>query len=160
MITILGVGNILYGDEGFGVWFVKEYEDFFNKAYKNKVKVVDGGTMLLPLISYIEGSKYLYIIDAVSSYKHKPGDILFFGLDDLTSAYKSRVKTTAHSGGVQEILSTAELMNAMPENVELIGVVPADISTQMKLSDTMMAMLQRVKEILVEKIDIILGNEK
>ncbi len=160
-IKILGVGNILFGDEGFGVWFVKKYEDFFNEKYGDYVTLIDAGTTTIPVITETGEVTHLFIIDAVKvdNREFKPGDVLLYEKEAIFSGKKSRIKVTAHSGGVQEILATMELMETLPEYVKLIGFVPADISTSMNMTEDGHKAMEKVRDALVEEIDAILEKE-
>lgn len=151
---------MLFGDEGFGPWFAKEYEAEFKEKYGDRVVVIDAGTTTIPVMNEIEGAHHLFIVDAVkvNSLELVPGDILLYDKERLFNAGKSRVKINAHSGGIQEIIGTMELMGKVPEFIELIGVVPQDISTVIGLSEKLQLALPKVKDILVEKINAILSK--
>ncbi len=154
MIRVLGVGNILFKDEGFGVRFVEKYQEELEKQFENRVEVVEGGTQTLPLLHLIEYSKHLFIIDAVNRFKddQKPGDILFFTREDIMNQVESRIKITSHSGGIHELLAAAEFESTIPENILLIGVIPWDFSGGMEMTGDMEKMMPVVKDLLVEKI--------
>jgi hydrogenase maturation protease len=160
MIRVLGVGNILFKDEGFGVRFAERYQEELEKQFENRVEVVEGGTQTLPLLQLIEYSKHLFIIDAVNRFKddQKPGDILYFTHEDIMNQVESRIKITTHSGGIHELLSAAELESTVPENILLIGVIPWDFSGGMEMTGDMEKMMPVVRDILVEKIKEVLPN--
>jgi hydrogenase maturation protease len=160
MIKIIGVGNLLFGDEGFGVWFVQKYEKEFKEKYGDRIDFVDAGTTTLPVVNEIGKVNHLFIIDAVNPNKKKytPGQIIEFDKDAVFKGTKSKIKVTAHSGGVQEILATMELMGILPEHVELIAVVPQSIDTGMDLTPVVKERLSSVKDILIKKIDSIINN--
>lgn len=155
MIIIMGVGNLLFGDEGFGPHFIKKYQDEIESAYDGKVTLLDAGTTTIPVLEMLEGASHLYIIDAVNVTRDdlKPGDVLMFEKDQLFKKEKSRVKVTAHSGGVQEMVATMELMGTMPPVAQLIGVVPQDISTGMLLSATLAEAMPKVKDVVIGLIE-------
>ena len=64
-ITVLGIGNLLMTDEGVGVHAIKALEAGYD--FPEDVRLLDGGTMGLDLLYYIEGTRRLLIIDAVNS---------------------------------------------------------------------------------------------
>lgn len=61
-VVVLGIGNILWADEGFGVRAVEA----FNEAWKcpEDVLVLDGGTLGFYLSEYIENCSKIIIFDA------------------------------------------------------------------------------------------------
>ncbi len=160
MIKIIGVGNLLFGDEGFGVWFVQKYEKEFKEKYGNKIDLIDAGTTTLPVVNEIGKVNHLFIIDAINPNKKEylPGQIIEFEKDAVFKGTKSKIKVTAHSGGVQEILATMELMNNLPEHIELIAVVPQSIDTGMTLTPVINEKLPVVKDIMMKKIDAIINT--
>lgn len=61
-VTILGLGNLLWADEGFGV---RAAEKLFEQYADNeKVDVVDGGTQGLALLPWLQQTEKLLIMDA------------------------------------------------------------------------------------------------
>ncbi len=158
MIRVLGVGNILFKDEGFGVNFVNRYQKELEEQFGNNVEVVEGGTQTLPLLHLIEYSKHLFIIDAVYTFKddQKPGDILYFTKEDIMGQVESRIKITSHSGGIHELLAAAEFESTIPENILLIGVIPWDYTGGLEMTPDMEKMMPVVRDILVEKIKEVL----
>lgn len=62
-ILVLGIGNILWADEGFGVRAVEE----FHRRYvvSDNVTILDGGTQGLYLVSYLEEADRLIVFDAI-----------------------------------------------------------------------------------------------
>jgi hydrogenase maturation protease len=161
MIKIIGVGNLLFGDEGFGVRFVQKYEKELKEKYGDRIDFIDAGTTTLPVVNEIGSVNHLFIIDAINPNKKEyiPGQIIEFERDAIFKGTKSKIKVTAHSGGVQEILATMELMNNLPEHIELIAVVPQSIDIGMSLTPLINDQLSAVKEIMIKKIDTILNKE-
>jgi hydrogenase maturation protease len=154
MIKILGVGNILYGDEGFGSHFSIKYKQELESLYKNQVEVIDGGVHSIPLIPLIEGAKYLIIVDALKPNPDTtPGQIFVFDKEDLLIPYTSRVLMTSHDGGVWELLEVATLMDKLPEHINLVAIVPQDLSTRLGLSPLLQQKLEVVKQKVVELIE-------
>jgi hydrogenase maturation protease len=160
MIKIIGVGNLLFGDEGFGVRFVQKYGKEFKEKYGKRIDLIDAGTTTIPVVNEIGRVNHLFIIDAVNPDKkeYTPGQIIEFEKDEIFKGTKSKIKVTAHSGGVQEILATMELMGNLPGHIELIAVVPKSIDIGMSLTPVIEDKLPEVKEIMIKKIDTLVNN--
>ncbi len=154
MVKVLGVGNILMKDEGFGVRFVERYKEEIESLFSDKVEVVDGGTQTLPLLHYIENASHLFIIDVVKKSRddQDPGDIVFFTKDEIMSSLKSRIKITSHSGGIHELLATAEFESTIPDEIELIGIIPEDMSKGLEISETLKNKMQALRDVLIGKL--------
>jgi hydrogenase maturation protease len=122
-ITILGVGNILWADEGFGVRAVEALNARY--AFPEHVTLVDGGTQGLALLPLIEDSDVLVILDAVD-YGLEPGAV--FQADDAdVPRYLSAKKMSLHQTSMMDILGLAQISEKLPQHIRLIGVQPLDL---------------------------------
>ncbi|WP_132078216.1 HyaD/HybD family hydrogenase maturation endopeptidase [Sinorhizobium americanum] len=122
-ILVLGIGNILWADEGFGVRAVEA----FHKAYEvpANVTVLDGGTQGLYLVQFINEHDRLIVFDAID-YGLVPGTMKVVE-DDEVPKFTGAKKVSLHQTGFQEVLSAADLMGQYPERLTLIGCQPRDL---------------------------------
>ncbi len=122
-VLILGIGNILWADEGFGVRAVEE----INRQYEfdNNVKLMDGGTQGIYLIQHVQECDLLIVFDAVD-YGLKPGTMKLIHDEDVPK-FMGAKKMSLHQTGFQEVLSTAELTGQIPKHIFLIGVQPVQL---------------------------------
>jgi len=117
---ILGIGNILWADEGFGIRAVEALHARY--AFPDNVRVMDGGTQGIFLLPWVRNARQLLILDAVD-YGLPPATLkLIRGAD--VPRFMGAKKMSMHQTGFQEVLSTAELTDDLPENLVLIGVQP------------------------------------
>jgi hydrogenase maturation protease len=79
-ITVLGIGNLLWADEGFGVRCVEALQQRYEFA--DNVALIDGGTQGLYLIQHVQQADYLLIFDAVD-YNLAPGELKFIADDEV-----------------------------------------------------------------------------
>ncbi|GAB6051464.1 HyaD/HybD family hydrogenase maturation endopeptidase [Magnetospira thiophila] len=120
-ILVLGIGNILWADEGFGVRVVEELHRRY--AFPENVQLMDGGTQGLYLVQHVQDCDQLLVIDAVD-YGRRPGDIVIARGDEVPK-FTGAKKMSLHQTGFQEVLSAADLMGDSPEAQTLIGVQAA-----------------------------------
>ncbi|POH33552.1 MULTISPECIES: HyaD/HybD family hydrogenase maturation endopeptidase [Sinorhizobium] len=122
-ILVLGIGNILWADEGFGVRAVEA----FHRAYEvpANVTVLDGGTQGLYLVQFVNEHDRLIVFDAID-YGLAPGTMKVVE-DDEVPKFTSAKKMSLHQTGFQEVLSAADLMGQYPERLTLIGCQPLDL---------------------------------
>lgn len=122
-ILILGIGNILWADEGFGVRAVEE----FHRRYQcpANVTLLDGGTQGLYLVHFVQDADKLIVFDAID-YGLEPGSLLLVR-DDEVPKFTGIKKMSLHQTGFQEVLSAAELLGHAPAEQLLIGVQPQDL---------------------------------
>lgn len=122
-ILVLGIGNILWADEGFGVRAVEA----FHKAYEvpDNVTILDGGTQGLYLVQFVNDHDRLVVFDAID-YGLTPGTMKLVE-DDEVPKFTGAKKMSLHQTGFQEVLSAADLMGHYPERLALIGCQPLDL---------------------------------
>ncbi len=122
-IVVLGVGNILLKDEGVGVRVVEQLIERYD--FPENVKVIDGGTQGLWLMSTIQESDHLIVVDAVLG-DGAPGTIYRLERDDLPKGL--RAKQSAHDSDLIEALNLCGLLGKGPKSVVVVGIQPKDIS--------------------------------
>jgi hydrogenase maturation protease len=119
-IGVVGLGNVLMGDDAFGPWVVEtllaEYD------FPADVAVEDLGTPGLDLMPYVTDLEALILVDTVRS-NATPGTLRLYRRDDLLR-HAPRSRLSPHDPGVKEALLTAEFAGRGPREVLLIGAVP------------------------------------
>lgn len=128
---ILGIGNILLGDEGIGVRIAQQLEE--NPAITAKFDVVDGGTCGMELLDLMANRQHIIVIDAVLANK-APGEIITL-YDEQVPTFFSR-KISPHQLGLCDVLSALKLTDEFPSHLCLIGIQPETLEPQMALSQT------------------------
>ena len=145
---ILGVGNLLLGDEGFGVHVINRLQERYR--FPANVELLDGGTAGIMLSPFIEDKDILFVIDVVS-LDAEPGSIHLFGHEDVCSG-NIQTRMSPHQVGLLEILDLCRLREKAPQQIEMITVVPADLSTRIGLSKPLAAAVDTVIALLFRKL--------
>ncbi|MDK9698452.1 MAG: HyaD/HybD family hydrogenase maturation endopeptidase [Siculibacillus sp.] len=122
-VLVLGIGNILWADEGFGVRAVEEFHRRFRVP--ENVTILDGGTQGLYLVNFLQEHDRLLVFDAID-YGLEPGTMKIVR-DDEVPKFTGAKKMSLHQTGFQEVLSAADLLAAYPETLALIGCQPLDL---------------------------------
>ncbi|WP_326542901.1 HyaD/HybD family hydrogenase maturation endopeptidase [Pseudorhodoferax sp.] len=122
-IVVLGIGNLLWADEGFGVRCAEALAAGWHFA--PGVQVVDGGTQGLYLLPQVQAATHLLIFDAVD-YGLPPGTLKLVEDDEVPRFLGAR-KMSLHQTGFQEVLSLARLTGHWPAHVLLVGCQPAEL---------------------------------
>ena len=117
---ILGIGNILWADEGFGIRTVETLHAQYEMP--EGVRIMDGGTQGIFLLPLIRNAQRLLIFDAVDF--GDPSATLRLIVGDDVPRFMGAKKMSMHQAGFQEVLSTAELAGELPEELALVGVQP------------------------------------
>ena len=120
---VLGIGNVLWADEGFGVRCVEMMAR--SLSYGPEVKILDGGTQGLYLLPFLEEADIMVVFDAVD-YGLEPGTMKLVEGDDVPR-FMGAKKMSLHQTGFQDVIATAQLMGYCPEEILLIGVQPVEL---------------------------------
>ncbi len=120
---VLGIGNILWADEGFGVRAVEAFDRRF--AAPVGVTVLDGGTQGLYLVQHVTETDALLVFDAID-YGLEPGTLKLIEGDEVPK-FTGAKKMSLHQTGFQEVLSAADLLGKYPARIALIGCQPLDL---------------------------------
>ncbi len=122
-VLILGIGNLLWADEGFGVRAV----EYMNRHYHfdNDVLLLDGGTQGIYLVQEVREANILVVFDAVD-YGLPPGTLKLVEGDQVPKFLGCK-KVSLHQTGFQEVLALAEMMGDYPQHLLLVGVQPEEL---------------------------------
>lgn len=117
---VLGIGNVLYADEGFGVRAVEA----LNARYRfpRDVRLIDGGTQGIFLLPWVRSTQRLLIFDAID-FGLAPGELRLIRDDDVP-CFMGAKKVSMHQAGFQEVLASAALSEDYPTHLALVGVQP------------------------------------
>lgn len=124
-VLVLGIGNILWADEGFGVRAVEALHQAYE--FPAEVKLMDGGTQGLYLLPLVQDADILVIFDAID-YGLPAGTLKLVDDHDVPS-YLGVKKMSLHQTGFQEVLALSAITGRYPTKVLLIGVQPLDLDT-------------------------------
>ena len=122
-ILVLGIGNILWADEGFGVRCVEALNAGWQ--FPPQVTLMDGGTQGLYLLPYVQAARRLIVFDAID-YGLEPGTLKRVEGDQVPR-FMGAKKMSLHQTGFQEVIAAADLTGQLPEEMLLIGVQPEEL---------------------------------
>jgi len=122
-VLVLGIGNLLWADEGFGVRAAEE----FYRRFENEpnIQVMDGGTQGIYLVQHIRETDILVVFDAVD-YQLTPGTMKLVEGDEVPN-FMGVKKISLHQTGFQEVLAMAQMMGDYPAHLLLVGVQPVEL---------------------------------
>jgi len=122
-VLLLGIGNLLWADEGFGVRVVEHLQKHYRFA--NNVTVMDGGTQGVYLVEHVQATDVLIVFDAVD-YGLPPGTLKRVENEDVPNFLGAK-KMSLHQTGFQEVLAMAQMLGDYPKHLLLIGVQPEEL---------------------------------
>jgi hydrogenase maturation protease len=127
--VVLGVGNVLLGDDGVGVHVARVLEA--EGGLPEGTRVLDGGTLGLDLLPMLDGARSVVIIDALDSGA-PPGTVTVLHGDEVGAVLAGAL--SAHQVGVADLLAAARLTGRLPAHLALVGVQPAAIEVRLDLT--------------------------
>jgi hydrogenase maturation protease len=120
---VLGVGNLLWADEGFGVRCIESFANRFE--IPDTLTVADGGTQGLYLVDLLRAHDPVVIFDAVD-FGDAPGTLRVVE-DDAIPSFVAGGKISLHQAGLQDVIACAKLVGGCAQNMLLIGVQPVEL---------------------------------
>ena len=128
-LLILGLGNLLCGDDGLGVTAVERLLGAYEAP--DGVLILDGGTLGLSLLPYLEDARRAILVDAVRD-DAAPGSFVRLTGEDVAPAVAARL--SVHQIGVVDLLDGARWLGRSPETLVLLGLVPESIELSLERS--------------------------
>ena len=154
-IMILGVGCILFSDEGFGVRVIETIQERYK--FPDNVLVVDGGVLGVNLLGVISKPDHLIVVDAIRN-QGKPGDLYRLAGEQIPE--RIRAKNSLHQVDFLEALTLCQALDKVPETV-IVGIEPEDIDTlSTELTPTTQSKVDAVIEMVLGEIERLGGSYK
>lgn len=146
-VTVLGIGNILLQDEGFGVRVVEELHRRY--SFPDNVQVLDGGTLGMELLRFVDGTSKLLVIDAIGGGQ-APGTFYRFAGDEVNMYFQEKV--SMHELGIKDVLITLELLDKRVNEVVIIGVEPQTLELGLELTATVAGMVDETVAAVIDQL--------
>ena len=146
-VLVLGLGNVLLGDDGLGAAAVARIE----REYRAPpgVQLEDGGTLGLSLLGLIAESDHVVLVDAVRA-DSPPGTLIRLDGADVSDAVRDRL--SPHQIGVADLLEAARLIDSYPATVTLLGLVPDSIDLSVARSSAVDDKLDELVAAIVREV--------
>jgi hydrogenase maturation protease len=138
-VLVLGIGNVLLGDEGAGVHVVRALGRLIDRGdveVPPGTRLLDGGTVGLGLLPMVWDSRAVLLVDAMDGGR-APGSIEAIRGDALREV--SAAGLPARGFGVSDLLSAAWLAGALPAAVALVGIQSGEVAIGLELTPAVQA---------------------
>ena len=144
--VVLGVGNILLSDEGFGVRVAEALSQRFR--FPDAVEVLDGGTLGIELMRFLDGAERLILIDAI--HGSEPGSFRIIQGDDVRLYFQEKV--SLHEMGIQEVLASLVVMEKPIAEIVVIGVVPQSLEISLDLTPLVASRIDEATDSVIRQL--------
>ena len=142
-IKVIGVGNILHGDDGLGVHAINLLRQ---EGLPAEVILEDGGVAGIDLLYMLEDMEYAFIIDCLDAGE-EPGAMFRVPWEEIADSAREDRLISMHQIDLWAVLSLAERRNKMPK-VIIYGIQPENMDFGQGLSPT----VEKAASSLVKKI--------
>lgn len=147
-IAIIGIGNLLIKDEGVGVHAIHALRERY--AFPPSVDIIDGGTKGLDLLPFIEGCKYLMLVDAVN-FSKEPGFIKVIEGNNVKGYLD--LKFSVHQIGIPDMIFAVAFKGIIPEDMCLVGIQPKNAEeVDPTLSDVLQGRFEDFLSVIIERL--------
>ena len=113
-----------------------------NFTVSESLKIMDGGTLGLDLVTHLTDVDKLIIIDAVD-VDLSPGTVVRIDGEDIDAVFEN--KLSPHQMGLKDILFAADLIDCKPPEIVLFGIQYESIDLEQKLSDAVKNNLEKLQ---------------
>ncbi len=146
-IAVLGVGNILLGDEGVGVRVVERLERDYR--FPPGVSLIDGGTSGMEMLEDLEGLDKLVMVDAVRAGLAPATPLKLVG-DQVPVFFKT--KLSPHQIGLSDVLATLALTGNAPGEAVIVGIEPVSLELSLALTPEVEAKLPELVDMVLDEL--------
>lgn len=144
--AILGIGNVLQRDDGIGIKILSYIDAHYR--FPENVELVDGGTCGATLNTAIVDKTWLIIIDALN-IPGNPGEIRILAGESFIHR-PAQTKMSPHQVGFLDLIQLMRLEGTGPEDLELVGIIPGDLTNGADISPAVNATIEPVIEKVLE----------
>jgi hydrogenase maturation protease len=123
-VLMLGLGNVLLGDDGVGIRLVERLR---TEPAIGAVNCVDGGTLSFSLLGLVETADAMLVADA-ADLGEAPGTVRVFEDDAMDRFLTSSRRRSVHEVGLCDLLDMARLLDRVPRRRALLCVQPCTIA--------------------------------
>ena len=144
--AVIGLGNPLMGDDGFGLVALARLREWDLDG----VELADGGTWGMSLLPLVEDSDRLLLLDAITAGA-QPGDVVVLERDRLP-IYLQR-KLSPHQVDLSDVLAAAEWRGKLPAETVAIGVEPLSVELRYNLSPEVDGAVDAAVEAVIARLE-------
>jgi hydrogenase maturation protease len=145
-LLVLGLGNVLLADDGVGAAAIAHLLEAYRVP--RGVRVLDGGTLGLSLLPYLQEAETVILVDAVRSGA-PPGTLVRLDGDEVAPAVATRL--SPHQVGVADLLDSARWLDQYPARLVLLGLVPESMDLTVGLSPAVARTMPELIQCVVDE---------
>jgi hydrogenase maturation protease len=147
-ILIVGLGNILFQDEGVGVHILKELEN--DNQLPRQVELIIGETGGLALLPSLTGAAAIVFVDA-AAFDGEPGEVKVYRGNDVHHARGGAL--SMHDAGLSDLISLLTMISSPAPEMVVVGIRPATLEPGVTVSEPVRTMMPQALAIVRHEVD-------
>jgi len=148
-VLVVGLGNLLLGDDGVGVHAVRRLAT--DRSAPAFLRPLDGGTLGFRLLDVVKRSDAALFIDA-AELGQPPGTIRLLEGDALRACAGHGGRFSAHEAGLIDLLTLARMDGWTPTHIAVLGIQPYRIDWDAQLSETVAGALPAACRMAIDTV--------
>jgi len=151
-ILVLGIGNVMFSDEGVGVHLCHLMEEKYEfSSQEHTLDFIDGGTLAERLIPIIAEYDYVIVFDCVDAKDGEIGDVYFFDFEKVPESIT--FQGSVHEVEMLQTLSMMDMLGDRPPT-KIIGIVPEVVGeTTLHLTDKLIVGTAIMEKVFIKHMD-------
>ena len=148
MVVVIGVGNLILGDDGFGIHVIEKMRkmDEFRQ-----VRIVDAMTNSAILLDAMEGEDKAIIVDAIDIGQEGVG---IFRFNPNVEDFPSDVMLSMHDLHFKDVIAMARGVYRLPEEIVIVGVRPRRVELSLELSEECAQHIDTVIDVIRKELGL------
>ncbi|MEH7093362.1 HyaD/HybD family hydrogenase maturation endopeptidase [Neobacillus vireti] len=147
-ITIIGIGNTLFSDEGVGIHLLPLLEQALKED--ENIEIIEGLTDGMRLLGPVEDAENLIIIDAINAGR-EGGTVIALEGDEIPAYFG--IKMSIHQLGFQEVLLAAKMRDRFPKQIVMLGMQPTSLELGVGLTAVNQSKLGELFEAVMSQVE-------
>jgi len=146
---VLGLGNRVMTDDSAGLVALERFRECYEVP--DCVDYMDGGTLGLDLLVYMEGYGNILICDCVMRRGDSPGSVLRVEEAEVEAIFQKCL--SPHQMGLKDLIALLHLQGRMPNQLTVVGVEGKNIELGLELSPEVEAAVPAMTEMMAEVLE-------
>ncbi len=145
-VLVIGLGNVLLGDEALGPQVVAELESRYRLP--EGAEALEIGTQGLDLVPFVAGCEALVVVASLHG-KGRPGEVRVLDREAVMRN-EAEYRMSPHAFGLRSHLLTLEFGGGAPRDVFVVGALPEDVELRSGLTPALKAAVPAVLEAVLQ----------
>lgn len=151
-VAVVGLGNILMGDDGVGVRVIEELGR--TQKLPRNITLIEAETAGISILPQLDEVDAVILVDAVD-FEGGYGDVKVY--TDFEIGIERPTPVSMHEAGIKDMLSLLRLKSSSLPRIVLVGIKPKNIRLEVGLSPEVVSNIMAAEMAVLDEINSISG---